>query len=399
MEDIINGFCGSGNNVVLHIPTPTRGVSDEIRKEYKRKRAEIKHNGRLKILRYALIKETKNPLSRALRYFLQNIKQYFLGIKEKNVDLIFAASTPPTQGAMCAMVKKKLCKKYKRYVPFVYNLQDIFPDSLVNTGLSKKGSLLYKIGRKIEDYTYKNADKIIVIGEDFKKNIMAKGVPEEKIEVIPNWVEERAFLKIPRENNSLFDRYGLDRSKFHIAYCGNIGLTQNMQLLVKAAKVLSKDTNIHFTIVGEGVYKEELKKQIAENSLTNITLIPFQPYEQISEVFSLGDVGLIISKAGVGNNSVPSKTWSYMAAGKPILASFDSNSELAEIIGREKCGICAKADDLDEFVKAVKELSRSENLQSSGDNGRRYVKENLSSAAGTKRYIYTINLIVKPTNT
>ena len=85
---------------------------------------------------------------------------YFI---RKNIDAIFATSTPPTQGVLCAMVAKRLSKKYKRKVPIVYNLQDVFPDSLVTTGLAKKGSLLWKVGRKIENYTYIHADKIIVL--------------------------------------------------------------------------------------------------------------------------------------------------------------------------------------------------------------------------------------------
>lgn len=91
-----------------------------------------------------------------------------------------SASTPPIMGATCAMIKMNL------NIPFVYNLQDIFPDSLYNNGLAKKEGILWKIGRMIENFTYRHADKIIVISEDFKKNIMAKGVPEEKIVVVYN---------------------------------------------------------------------------------------------------------------------------------------------------------------------------------------------------------------------
>ncbi len=97
-----------------------------------------------------------------------------------------------------------MVKKF-RHIPIVYNLQDVFPDSLVGTGLAKKGGLLWKIGRVIENFTYRNADKIIVISEDFKRNIMAKGVPEEKIEVIYNWVDENAIVPVKEEDNDLFD--------------------------------------------------------------------------------------------------------------------------------------------------------------------------------------------------
>jgi glycosyltransferase involved in cell wall biosynthesis len=215
-----------------------------------------------------------------------------------------------------------LLKKIKK-VPFIYNLQDIFPDSLAGTGLAKKGGLLWKIGRVIENFTYRNADKIIVISEDFKRNIMAKGVPEEKIVVVYNWVDEEAVKHVPREENKLFDAYGLDRSKFYITYSGNIGLTQNMDMLLEVAKELeTTEPDIQFVLIGEGAYKKRVQEIIAEKNIGNVALLPFQPYEDISHVFSLGDAGLVISKPGVGENSVPSKTWrKYTSMSKPVLFS------------------------------------------------------------------------------
>ena len=380
-EDILAAMGASGNSVDFFTPMPCRGVSDEIRKDYKKNfRKEERFSGKVTVNRISLYKEGKHSLLRAIRYFLLELI-FALKSFSKKYDLIFAQSTPPIHGFFSAIIKR-----IKR-IGFVYNLQDIFPDSLVNAGMAKEGSLLYKIGRKIENYTYKNADKIIVISEGFKQNIMAKGVPENKIVVVPNWVDEEVFRIVPRKDNRLFDEYGLDREKFYVAYSGNIGLSQNMGLLVKAAKMLEDNANIHFVIIGDGVYKEKLLSLISENELKNITLIPFQPYERISEVFSIGDVGLIISKANIGTSSVPSKTWNYMAACKPILASFDLNSELAEIVKNENCGICAEADDVDAFAEAVKRLVSDCNLQELGNNGRKYVENSLSARVNTEKYV------------
>ena len=141
----------------------------------------------------------------------------------------------------------------------------------------------------IENFTYRNADKIIVISEDFKKNIIAKGVPEDKIVVIYNWVDEEAVKHVPREKNKLFDTYGLDRNKFYITYSGNIGLTQNMDMLLDVAKELEKESNIEFVLIGEGAYKDKVKEILQEKQIKNVTLLPFQPYEDISYVFSLGE--------------------------------------------------------------------------------------------------------------
>ena len=321
---------------------------------------------------------------RALRYFLISAIQLWKGIWSKDIDLIYVASTPPTQGALAAMVKK-----IKR-VPFVYNLQDIFPDSLVGTGLAQKGGLLWKIGRVIENFTYRNADKIIVISEDFKKNIMAKGVPEEKIVVIYNWVDEQAVVDVPRSENKLFDMYGLDKNKFYVTYNGNIGLTQNMDMLMEVAKALEANEDIQFVLVGNGAYKEKLEQIIKERNIMNVTLLPFQPYEDISHVFSLGDVSLVISKPGVGANSVPSKTWSIMSASRPVLANFDEN-ELKTIVEKNNCGIFTKAGDKVAFTDAILKLYHDRELcREMGKNGRKFVMANLTKEIGTQKYVDVI---------
>ena len=170
--------------------------------------------------------------------------------------------------------------KWLKRKPTVYNAQDIFPDSLVNNGLSKGGGLVWKIGRIVEKITYKYADKIIVISEDFKKNLLTKGVPEEKIVVVYNWVDQNAVVDIPREKNKLFEMYGLDRSKFYVTYNGNIGLSQNMDMLLSVAEELkTSNSDIHFVLVGTGVYLDEVKRMVAERNIDNVHILPFQPYE------------------------------------------------------------------------------------------------------------------------
>ena len=290
---------------INYTPIPSRGITDEVRKEYKKKKYEEFKGGYVIVHRFSMIKEGTNFVHRALKFLLCNIVEYFKGIKTKDIDVLYGSSTPPTQGMLCGKVAKKLSRKNKKKVPFVYNLQDIFPDSLVNTGMIKKGSLIWKIGRKVEDYTYRNADIIIVISEGFKKNIMEKGVPEKKIVVIPNWADADGIYPIDREDNVLFDRYGLDQDKFYIAYSGNVGYTQNMDLLLDTAKEIENELcDVRFVIIGEGAAKADIEKRLREESIDNVILLPFQPYEDIAHVFSLGDVGLIISKSGVGSNSL-----------------------------------------------------------------------------------------------
>lgn len=387
-------FAKEGWEMHVFVPTPCRGLTQEEIKKYAQKeyRRECKLNGHLIIHRFSMYSEGKNAILRALRYLLISIKQIVIVLfskEAKSCDVIFTNSTPPIQGAVSAIVKKITGQL------LVYNLQDIFPDSLVGSGLAPKGGLLWKIGRVIENFTYRNSDKIIVISEDFKKNIMAKGVPEDKIVVIYNWVDQNAVVDIPRSENVLFDRYGLDRKKFYVTYNGNIGLTQNMDMLLEVAKALEVNEDIHFVLVGNGAYLEQVKQIIKDKNVQNVTLLPFQPYDEISHVFSLGDVSLVISKPGVGANSVPSKTWSIMSASRPVLANFDEN-ELKSIIEDNNCGIFTKAGDKVAFTDAILKLYNNCNLcKEMGKNGRKFVITNLTKEVGTQKYVDVIKSFEK----
>ena len=389
-DNIRQAMCESGAILELYAPMPTRGISKEVREEYKKRRMEHWHDGKLEIHRFSMYGEGKNPILRALRYVFCWCAQFWKGLCAKDIDLIYLASTPPIQGMLGGLLKK--IKK----VPFVYNLQDIFPDSLAGTGLAKKDGLLWKIGRVIENFTYRNADKIIVISEDFKRNIMEKGVPEEKIVVVYNWVDEEAVKHVPREENKLFDMYGLDRKKFYVTYSGNIGLTQNMDMLLEVAKELeTTEPEIQFVLIGEGAYKKRVEEIIAEKNIGNVTLLPFQPYEDISHVFSLGDAGLVISKPGVGENSVPSKTWSILSASRPVLANFDEN-ELKSIVAENQCGIFTKAGDKEAFKQAILDLYHDrEHCEQLGRNGREFILKNLTRAVGTQKYVDVIKSFEK----
>lgn len=379
-DNIVHACADKGIEVDLYTPSPTRNVPDGSVWE----REERQMDGKLRIHRFHLYGEGKNPMLRALRYFLGEfiLLHYCMW---KKYDVAFVDSTPPIQG-----LKMPLIKWLKRK-PTIYNVQDIFPDSLVGTGLTHEGSLIWKIGRMVEKITYRYADKIIVISEDFKKNIMAKGVPEDKIVIIYNWVDQNKVVDVPREENKLFDVYGLERSKFYITYNGNIGLTQNMDMLLEVAKELQEEyEDIHFVLVGNGAYLDEVKRKVADQQLENVHLLPFQPYEDISHVFSLGDASLVISKPGVGANSVPSKTWSIMSASRPVLANFDEN-ELKSIVENNHCGIFTKAGDKDAFKESILTLYNHRELcKEYGHNGRKFVLDNLTREVGTQKYVDVI---------
>lgn len=402
-EKAASGYLGQNRNqayadlgwdMVAFAPTPCRGISKEERNKYKGKayRTEVDFDGHRTIHRFSMYAEGKNPVLRAFRYFLISIKHLNRALFSKyakDVDVMFLGSTPPYQGLLGSVVKKF------RHIPFVYNVQDIFPDSLVGTGLAKKDGILWKIGRVIENITYRNAEKIIVISQDFKKNIMAKGVPEEKIEVIYNWVDQNAVVPVNDEDNELFEEFDISREKFRVVYAGNLGNAQNIGIIVEAAKRLKNNNNVEFVIFGKGSLKNEIKETKAKEQLDNLKIFPIQPYERVSKVYGLGHVCIVACKPGLGGAAMPSKTWSIMSSARAVLANFDEG-ELKEIVENNHCGVFTKADDLDGFVAAIEELSQHpERCAEMGKNGRQFILENLTREVGTRKYVEVIKSVVK----
>lgn len=388
IDDLHKGFADEKINVSLYVPVPSRGISKEERNKYSKKKCEKIYNNRVTIHRFSMIREGRNPIQKGIKYLLSNICEYYYGTKEKGVDIVFCSSTPPTQGVVAALVAKKLSKRYGRKVPFVYNLQDIFPDSLLTTGFAKKDGLLWKIGCKIENFTYKNADRIIVISEGFKRNIMEKGVPEEKIEIISNWIDIDSVYPVERKDNRLFEEFGLDPNKFIVVYAGNFGAAQGADIVLKVAEELKEINSIQFVIFGGGAYFEEAKKDAEK--LDNVFIHELMPQNRISEVYSLGDVALITCKKGTGKAGMPSKTWSIMACNTPIIASFDTDSDLADVIRNSGAGKCVEPGDVKALTEVIERASKIKSNDLEDRDLRRYVSENASKQACVNEYINLI---------
>lgn len=384
-NNLIEGLIAYGHKIHIICPTPTRGISDKIKEQYKKIKHESKYNGALTVERFWAPQEGKNPFIRAFRYFWCNLRTYQKAIKQTNIDVVFSNSTPPTQGALCGLVAKKMSKKSNKKVPFVYNLQDIFPDSLVNTNLTRKGSILWKIGRKMEDFTYKRADKIILISQGFKRNVLAKGVPAEKVEVISNWIDLDSVRPVERKDNRLISEFGLDPSKYFVVYAGNFGAAQGADIVLKAAKELEAYKDIQFVIFGGGPFFEDAKKEAEK--LENVFIHELMPADRISEVYSLGDVALITCKSGTGKAGMPSKTWSIMACNTQIIASFDGDSDLAETIHEADAGVYVEPEDVGALCGAITQSYEQWKLGKNTVDLRSYVVENASKDKCVKEYV------------
>lgn len=366
---------------VITVPTPTRNVAPGAKWD----RDETLCDGKVLVRRFRMYGEGKNPVLRALRYLLCEIVQLHYMLWKK-YDVAFIDSTPPIQGLKLPIVRL-LRKK-----PVVYNAQDLFPETLSGTGLAKQGGLLWKIGMWVSNVTFRNSDKIIAISNDIKRSMVARGVPAEKIEVVYNWVDEKAVQPVAKEDNPLFEEFGLDRSKFTIVYAGNLGNAQNIGIVLDGAKELPE---VQFAVFGSGGLENDVRKRISDEGLTNVHLNPLQPVERVKYVYSLGDACIVSCKEGLGGSAMPSKSWSIMSCGRPVVASFDEG-ELKEILENNNCGVFSHAGNVKEFVAAIKQLATNRGkCEEMGRNARQFILDNLTKEVGAKKYVDIIKSVVK----
>lgn len=381
VDDVMREAASQGISSYLSVPTPTRNLPDIVKWE----RTEKQNDGLICIHRFRMYGEGKNPFFRALRYFFCEIIQlhYMLWTK---YDVAFVDSTPPIQGLKLPIVK--LLRKR----PIVYNVHDLFPETLSGAGLAKSGGLLWKIGLWVSNVTFRNSDKIIAISNDIKRSMVARGVPAEKIEVVYNWVDEMAVQPVTKKDNPLFEEFGLSRDRFTVVYAGNLGNAQNIGIVLDGAKELP---DVQFAIFGTGGQEDDIRSRIEVEGLNNVYLNPLQPVERISYVYSLGDACVVSCKEGLGGSAMPSKSWSIMSCGRPVIASFDEG-ELKEILEKNKLGVFTHAGNVKELVAAIKALadepSRCEEM---GKNARRFILDNLTKEVGSKKYVEIIKSVVR----
>ena len=304
----------------------------------------------------------------------------------KKYDVAFIDSTPPIQGLKLPIVRL-LRKK-----PVVYNAQDLFPETLSGTGLAKQGGFLWKIGMWVSNVTFRNSDKIIAISNDIKRSMVARGVPADKIEVVYNWVDEKAVQPVAKEDNPLYEEFGLSRDKFTIVYAGNLGNAQNISIVLDGAKELP---DVQFAVFGTGGLEKEIRSRIEKERMTNVHLNPLQPVERVRYVYSLGDACIVSCKEGLGGSAMPSKSWSIMSCGRPVIASFDEG-ELKEILEKNNCGVFTHAGNVKEFVEGIKSLATEPSrCDEMGKNARQFILDNLTKEVGSKKYVEIIKSVVK----
>lgn len=273
-------------------------------------------------------------------------------------DMILVVTNPPLLPLMAWLLKTlKGCN-------FVLLVHDVYPEVLSVTGLAHSQSLVYRLMQEVNRLIYGQASRIITLGRDMQKLVETKLTQpiEGKLICIPNWAETEIIYPIDKQNNSLLQRLNLV-DKFVVLYAGNMGRTHDLQILLDAAETLS-DTQpqIHFLLIGAGAQKQDVEARVQDQHLPNVTVLSYLPHEQKNVTLNSCDVGIISFLPGMTGVSVPSRMYNQMAAGKPLIAIADNESELAQVIQEEGIGWLVSPQDDDQLVKLLTQIMNDSKL-------------------------------------
>jgi colanic acid biosynthesis glycosyl transferase WcaI len=285
-------------------------------------------------------------------------------------DVVLAMSPPLTLGATGWLVGRL------RRARLVFNIQDVFPDAAVRTGAIANRHVI-RVASWIERWSYHRSAAVTVLSDDLAANVRSKVATRHRgaVHVIPNFVDTERIRPADRAT-----RY---REELGIAdepvvlYAGNVGFSQSLDLVVAAAR---RCPDVTFVVNGDGAARAELEASAA--GLGNVRFVGYQPIERLAEVLATGDVHVVPLRAGLGDVSVPSKTYSSLAAGRPVVASIDPGTEIPRLLEASGAGIAVAPDDPDAFVAALRRLVddpvRAAEL---GASGRRWVVDHASPVA------------------
>ena len=305
-------------------------------------------------------------------------------------DIVIAPSPPLTMGVVGWL------QGLLRRAPAVYNVQELYPDVLVNQGLVRRAWQIAPL-RALERFVYARNAMIVPISEWFERALANRGVPRAKLTVIPNFVDTELYRSLPRRN-SFAQQHGLV-DRFTVLYGGNLGITQDWESLLVAAQVL-RDKPITFVLVGDGVRRTWLESEIRSRNLTNVQMLGYQPRELMPEINAASDLGTIPMTRTSTQDTFPSKIYTIMACGKPVVVSADADSELAWLVDRAGCGEVVPPEDPKAYTEAImRAFSDQENSAAAGERGRRFVTQTYSKEAVGRAYCRLVHDLVQASRT
>jgi colanic acid biosynthesis glycosyl transferase WcaI len=278
---------------------------------------------------------------------------------------------------------------YVRNTPFVFEVRDLWPESLAAVGAGKEGSWLHRSLGAIANFLYQRADRVVVVSPAFREPLIERWrVPAEKIAVVENGVETDLFAPLPQPANDLLRRELGAEGKFLVVYIGTMGNAHGLETLLDAAsRLLSRNPNVLFLLIGEGAEKETLKSLAQIRGLDNVRFLDQQPREKIPAFISASDACLVLlKKTDVFKTVIPTKMLEFMSCARPVILGVDGQAR--QIMEAAGAGLVIEPENSDALAQAIVQLANDRELGLAlGKKGREHIIENFSRGGTAEKFL------------
>jgi colanic acid biosynthesis glycosyl transferase WcaI len=330
------------------------------------------------VIRVASRKFSKASLwSRALGLLSYTVRSTWVAAAQPRPTAIVVETDPPFLLALGAILR------YWHRCRLICYLQDLHPEVGLALGKSLPRPLTWLL-RKLNRFGLNNADRVVVLGEDMKRRVVARGIPETKISVVPNWADT-SLLRPSAPSEVLRRKWGVS-GKLVVMHSGNLGLSQNLNMVLDAAAKL-RDEPVAFVLIGDGARKHLLEKRAREEGLSNVYFLPYQPKDKLAESLGAADVHLISLHKGVAGCIVPSKLYGILAVGRPYIAAIEAEGDTAVVTEQNRCGLRIDPDSHVQLAAAVRWcLQNRDELQKMGQRGRQVAVSEFDRSICTRKF-------------
>ena len=328
-----------------------------------------------------------SAVSRVMNYlsFAASAFVYCLFIA-KRADVMYAYHPPLTVGIAASLIRKL------RDIPLVYDIQDMWPDTLRATGMLNNLQTLALVGR-VCDWVYKQVDQLVLLSPGFKRLLVQRGVSDRKIEVIYNWADESALIS---QDGSLPEEFP-GRDRFRVMFAGNIGKAQALDTLLDAAAILQgSSSRASFVLLGGGLEVSRLKARANQMKLGNVVFLPPVPMSEVGTLLAAADVLLVhLRKDPLFEITIPSKTQAYLAAGKPLLMAVQGDA--AALVSQARCGLVIESENPQVLADAVETFAAMPacDLNAMGENASLHYREALGMQVGVAKFAAVFERLIK----
>jgi glycosyltransferase involved in cell wall biosynthesis len=381
-NDIALGLVDNGFDVVVLTTTPHYNlIESELEKQpLSKKLFGLYYVSNFKgILVYHIpLKKYKSTLKRIGSFIYWHIASLIFGLTLKKINFILSPSPPLSIGFISLLISKIKGAKA------IYNVQEIYPDLLINQG-NLKSPIIIKLLKSFEKFIYNHSAAVITIDEVFYTTLLSRFSDISKLKIIPNFVDTDLYKPL-KQKLELPPLFGNDNGKIKILYAGNIGFFQDWEPVLFAAKELLKE-NVEFWIIGEGVQKEYLQTKVQNQNLTNVRIFPYQSRELIPIINNYADIHFIAINQQMEQEGFPSKVYTIMACAKPIIVITGENTPLYIFLKDKNCSELITNNRNVNFTQAIRKLAFDKELRVRlGNNGYEEIVKNYSKKVVVSKY-------------